>query len=276
MEMLSQSWRFLRGRPRLLVIPAISMVATTLVLAAFELPALYLGRHQSWSLETFIGGTAAVLPLTFISVFFNVAFLEMVKQHLDGEEPSVRQALRATRARLPVVFAWALLTATVGTLLRALSQIPILGGWLGSLISWIGDLAWSLATFFVVPVLVVEKLGPVASVRRSASVFKERWGESVTGDIAIGTIVVIAAIPGFVVGLEALSEFEAHDYASGLVIAAVAAVLLGPVIAVGSAVGDLFSYFLYRHATEGIVVGPFSSAQLDSAMEPKKRRFWQD
>jgi hypothetical protein len=244
-------------------------------LAAFDLPALYLGRHQHWSVEGSIAGALPVLPLTFISVFFSVAFLEMVRQHLDGEPASVRAALRTARKRLRVIIAWALLTTTVGVVLRAIGQIPLVGGRLGGLVSRVAGLAWSLATFFVVPVLAVEGLGPIESVKRSASVFEERWGESVTGNLAIDLLMAIAAIPGLVVGIVTVHNFHAHHYGAGLVTGAVAAVLLAPVVAVGGALDDLFSYFLYRHAKEGVVVGPFSAAHLESAMQPKRRRFWQ-
>jgi len=51
-----------------------------------------------------------VLPLTFISVFFN-------------EQPSVRTGLRAALGRLPAILGWTLLAAAVGTLLDGLRQL---------------------------------------------------------------------------------------------------------------------------------------------------------
>ena len=55
------------------------------------------------------------------------------------------------------------------------------------LVGFLGGLAWGLATFFVVPVLAVEGLGPIAAVSRSASVFRHRWGETLSGDLTVGS-----------------------------------------------------------------------------------------
>lgn len=267
------SWRFLRERPRLLALPVLAAVAATAATLAFELPVLYLARHGSLSLALFFGALAAAFPLTFVSVFFNVAFLKMVRRHLDGQETSVRSGLRGAGERLPQIFGWSLLSAFVGSVLRALEQIPVVGGAAGGLVASVADFAWSLATFFVVPVLALEDLGPLQSVRRSAGVFRRRWGESVTGDIAIGAVTIIVALPGIVLVVIGFARIHHGAEATGLVLAAVGITLIAPAIAISSALTDLFLMFLYREATEGTVTGPFTAAQLQSGLRAKRRRW---
>ena len=73
-------------------------------------------------------------------------------------------------------FRGALLSATVGILLR-MSEART--SWLWRLVGgWIG-LAWTLASYFVVPVLAAEDVGPAEALQRSADLFRETWGEEV-------------------------------------------------------------------------------------------------
>jgi hypothetical protein len=43
---------------------------------------------------------------------------------------------------------------------------------------------WEVITFLVVPVLLYEPVGPVDGIKRSASIFKQRWGDQMTGNVA--------------------------------------------------------------------------------------------
>ena len=56
-------------------------------------------------------------------------------------------------------------------------------------------MAWNLATMFVIPVIALEDLPVSASIRRSASIFKSKWGESVVAQGTVGLAVMFAAIP---------------------------------------------------------------------------------
>src|SRR4051812_12888643 len=77
-ELVDDSWAFLRRRPRLLVLPAISAVATGLAALVLFVPTLYLTRDLSAKVSFFIAGAVCAAPFAFISTFFNVAFLAMV------------------------------------------------------------------------------------------------------------------------------------------------------------------------------------------------------
>ena len=41
-------------------------------------------------------------------------------------------------------------------------------------------------TYFVVPVLVVEKLGPIDATKRSMSLMYRTWGEALVGKVGLG------------------------------------------------------------------------------------------
>ena len=50
---------------------------------------------------------------------------------------------------------------------------------LGRIVIGLVGLAWTLVTFLVIPVFVIENLGVRESLSRSASLFKGTWGENV-------------------------------------------------------------------------------------------------
>jgi hypothetical protein len=163
----------------------------------------------------------------------------------------------------------------VGVILRVLQQLPGIGGIIGSITSLVGSLAWGLATFFVLPVLVMERRSALGSVKRSASVFRERWGETVVADIGIGAATFVFVIPGSVFVCGAIAALESGNTVGFIVLSIVAAALLMPPIAWSTAVTELFQLFAYRETLTGAIEGPFSATDIDMAIKPKKsRRKW--
>ncbi|MDB5065874.1 MAG: putative rane protein [Chloroflexi bacterium] len=55
----------------------------------------------------------------------------------------------------------------------------------GRLVSAIVGIAWGVATAFAVPVLVLEDVSAVESIRRSMQILRRSWGESLVGNAAI-------------------------------------------------------------------------------------------
>src|SRR6202011_2079960 len=97
---------------------------------------------------------------------------------------------------------WAIFAATVGTILRAIQDKV---GALGKIITGLIGIVWSIATFFVVPVIAYENLGPIDAFKRSAEIMKEKWGESLGSTFSFGLLRLVAFIlvcfPLFCLGL---------------------------------------------------------------------------
>ena len=75
---------------------------------------------------------------------------------------------------------------------RSKSASGIVGRIVGSLVG----LAWSLVTFLVLPVLVIEQIGPIQAVKRSAELFKHTWGENMIANAGIGIVALVATLVG--------------------------------------------------------------------------------
>ena len=203
-------------------------------------------------------------PLTFVSVFFNVALAGAAAASFDGHPIGVREALGISWRRLGRVAQWSLLAAGVGLVLEQIaSRIP--GA--GRLASWLLGAAWSLATIFAVPMLALEGAGPLETAKNSVHLIKSKWG-GITGLASIGIWTVFVTIPVgilFAVGLSVRS----HDATAGaaLIAIAIGAILL--VSALSLATRQVFSVALYRYASGAPDAGGFATADLE---EPFRRR----
>jgi hypothetical protein len=271
--LLGRSWTFLRANPRLMVLPTLSALSTTIAALILFAPTLVWATEQGVPLKLalFAATLVSILPFTFITTFFNVGFLSMVLEVRGGREATVGQGLAAARGRLRPIVAWSLLASGVGALLSALEHVPG-AEWAGKLISALGGLAWGLATYFVVPVLTIHGTGARDSVRRSARVFRDRWGEQVTGDITIGVVFLLLATPGILVGVGGSAALGSNP-TTGIVLIAIAVVLVAPLLVASSSLTQLFQLDLYRYAVDHDASGLFAADQLEAALKPRKRRW---
>ncbi len=132
----------------------------------------------------------------FVIIFCNSALASRAFMRFNGKTPTVTDGFRMALARLPQIFMWAPVSATVGLLLKVIENAREGGRDHASILGT----AWSIMTYFVVPVLVVEKAGPFEAIGRSISLIKNTWGESLTGNMGLNFVMFLLAIP-IVVGL---------------------------------------------------------------------------
>jgi hypothetical protein len=107
----------------------------------------------------------AAFGASVVPIYFQAALVIGAFERADGGDPTLRGVLAqawAIRGRIP---SWAIVTTLVGTAIRALEDRI---GRVGKIIGFLAGVAWSVASFLAVPVLVAEGLGPIASVKRSA------------------------------------------------------------------------------------------------------------
>jgi hypothetical protein len=263
-----KAWTLLSGRRALWALPVAS--ALTLALAAVVLLApmvVLVGDHRRTG-PLIAAIVVAGFVFTFISTYFNVAFLAMVEAHVEGRELTATEALGVARGRLGAITGWSLLATVVGLALRALENVN--GGELvARLIGALGGLVWSLASFFVVPVLALEDVGPIDALKRSANAFKRRWGEQVTGDFVIGAVYMIAMVPLMVLTLFGFAA-AARQPLVGIPLLVLGLAGIAACLVVSSAVSRVFSLVVYRHATGRPLPEPFTEADVAASFRPKR------
>jgi hypothetical protein len=186
---------------------------------------------------------------SFIVIFFNAALVFCAMQAFAGRPPSLRAGLATAAGRLPQILGWTLVAATVGVLLNALQNtLRNRLGFIGALLGGLLEFSWAVTTYFVVPVVVVDGLGPIAAVKRSAEILKQTWGESIGGAAGLGLISFAASLPAFVAF--ALAGASGGKGAAVATIAIAALYLIG-VFIVFATLGAIFRTGAYIYATTG-------------------------
>lgn len=139
-------------------------------------------------------------------------------------------------------------------------------GAIGSITAGIVGAAWSLATFLAVPLIALEGLGPVEALKRSSVLFRERWGEQVSGRAGVGLIIfLLGLLPA---GMLIWIGFETADSA-GLVMIALGVLVAAVALLLGQAARGVFAVALYRYASGSTETGPFSAQDLNGAVSTK-------
>jgi hypothetical protein len=257
----------LRQDKELAILPLLSFVAWLVVAATFILPIAVVAGDasdgSSWTSNpvawvlAFLGYLAAA----YVMIFFNAAIVCGADERLSGGDPTLGSALRGARERAGVLLPWALLSATVTLVLRAIEERA---GIIGRIVVGFVGLAWTLVTFLVLPILVVERVGVGAAVKRSTELFKRTWGENVVTNGGIGLLGFIAALAGVVVVVPLIAIGGPAMYLG----IGVGAVWIAAVTCITTTLGGIVSIALYRYAVDGTVPG-FGTEQLHGAFRPR-------
>ncbi len=200
----------------------------------------------------------------FIVIFFNVATIHCAKMRLDGGDPTVADGLNAASAHLGRIATWAAISATVGLILQ------VIRGRNNNIVARIASsllgAAWSIATFFIVPVMIFERRSIGDSIKQSVNIMKKTWGESLVGSGGIGLFVFLLALPG--IGLIVVSLFTG----SGPVILTaigLALVYFLLLMCMSAALGSIYRAALYVYATENRVPAGYSPEYVQNAFRVK-------
>ena len=280
-QRLSNSWSLVKASAgvlsadkELMVFPAVSAVLSVVVLASFAVPTILAGIFDATALEA-TGFPVAGYVIAFLfyvvqySVIFycNTALVGAALIRLRGGDPTVGDGFRIANSKIGNILGYAVLAATVGVILRALSERS---GAIGKFVVSFVGMAWSLATFLVVPVLAAEDIGPVEAVKRSSAYLRKTWGEQIVGNVGIGAVFGLLSFGTVVLGVIAFMAAAATQS-----VPLIAGVGVGLVLAlmglalVSSTLSGIYAAALYRYAAEGDAGNFFSADLVKSAFRAK-------
>jgi hypothetical protein len=265
-HLYKESFAVLAADTEILVFPVISGISALLLGASFFIPLYRDGTLQAVARHKGTWDDYAVLFLWyylnyFVGIFFNGALMGCANIRLSGGQPTVRAGFHIALSRLGSIASWAFVAATVGLVLSILRDrnnklLSILAAGL--------NLAWSLITYLIVPVVLFENRGVVGSIHRSEQLFRAHWGEQVAGSFGFGLLSTLLSIPAVLLAL----AFWRTDLVAGIILAVVYLVILSTVT---SAVKGIFTVALYRYAAGGNVPPGFSAGIIDGALGGRRR-----
>lgn len=214
-QLTKTSLRIINENKSLLIFPILSTISLVAILATFFGGTFFFVGDsvevllQEDSIITDVVGYTLVFLYYLINytvvVFFNAALIHCAIKILNEEETSLSDGLRYALSKIGRIFVWAIISATIGVLLQVLSNKGKLGEFVASLIG----MAWSITTFFVVPILIYEEKGVVQSIKDSTSMVKEKWGESLTANMSLGVFNFIGIL---IAGLITLGLYQVIEF----------------------------------------------------------------
>lgn len=269
------AWTLIRHDRTMLTLALIGIAGSTAFTALiFVLGGYFSHPHRHGSGGHFgLIALIALYPSILVGVFFNVALACAASAAFDGERMSAGEAIRMAWGKRWRIAAWSLISAVIGVIVSEIaSRLP--GG--AKLVGWLAGAAWGLATIFVVPILAMEGIGALSAVKRSAGLVKSRWGEGLTGNLAIGAWSVVVAIPaGLILGIGA--ALVGTQPGAGLVLVATGLIALVALSTVVAATRQVFAVALFRYAIDA-PIGTFSPADLENPFTGgkagEKRKSW--
>ena len=202
-ELMKMSWRVLMQDRELILFPLMTAVVLAAELGVFAILAVGAGTFDR--LDAPEGSPEAALTAVdyalgagvffvsyFVGIFFNSALVAAALERLRGGDPDVRSGLKAALSHLPAILGWALIAATVGLILQILRDRT--DNFLGRIALSIVGGVWAYLTFFVVPVLVAEGIGPIAAIKRSRELLGATWGRQVAASFGFTLVYLVAAL----------------------------------------------------------------------------------
>jgi Family of unknown function (DUF6159) len=258
-QLLDATWGLLRQDRELLWLPVIAAITGLFAALILFGPGFAIGwfvggtQHRDWA--GWVGSAFAAFAASIVSIYFQAALTLAANQRADGGDPSVRSALQQTWIYRRRILSWAIVSTTLGVAVRALERRL---GILGVILGFLSGIAWAIASFFVIPILVVEDLGPIAAVKRSAALIRQVWGTSLRTTLRFGAIqfvLMLAPIAVIVIGVVASASGTSAGLVVGvpLIIVGVAALLA--LLMVFSAISTYARALIYRYATGRSVPG---------------------
>ncbi len=267
-KLIKLSWGVLQGDRKLVAFPLLSGVAFVILAVLLTGLGTGIGMLDRLSTGTELSGAdfglLAIIYflLAFVVIYFNAALAGAAMVRLAGGNPTMADGFRMANQRLPQIAGWAVIAATVGLILQVLrsqSRDNMIGQIALSIVGGV----WAYLTFFVVPVLVAESIGPIAEIRRSSSLFKRTWGDQVVANFGFSIVgfvaVLLAAIPAIVIA-----------QVSPVAGIAIGVVTVGLAIATVSTLETIFKAALYGYVADGRVGDGFTKEALESAYGPKR------
>lgn len=268
-----QSLSILSADKEILIFPVLSGIAMLFVFALMIGGGFFMGLFRAILDSAGHGSSSEIIGYAvlfvwyflswFVGLFFNVAVIHCAKIRLDGGDPTVSDGINASMRHIGRIAAWAAISATVGLLAQILRDK--MKGFTRLFVS-VGEAAWGIATFFIVPVMIFEERPIIDSVKQSWNLMKKSWGESIVGAGGIGLFIFLLAIPGAIPIVLGVVLGNGGAIVGGIAIAILWWLALA---CVSSALGGIYRAALYVYATEQRVAPGFSQEYVEGAFKRK-------
>ena len=263
------SFGVLKSEKKLAAIPAVSAITCGIIAVAVGggvvLTADFIANPApgqddfsltpaSWAI-----GIVGLFIIGLVSQMFAATLIAAANERLDGGNFTMGQAFSKATTRTPSILGWSAINSTVGLVLQAIRDKA---GFLGDLAAGLIGAAWNVVTWLVLPIIIIEGIGPIAAIKKSANLLKSTWGENLFAQAGIGLIGFLLMLPGILI-------FGALSFVLPIVGIPLLFIWVVVISCLMSALGAIYRTALYRFAV-GLPNGDvFTQEELSGAFKPK-------
>ena len=271
-QILKDSWGVLLHDKELILLPILGVIISGIVLAVAGVVAFALASAESGWVPYAIAAAIVVYPVTFVILFFQAALVAGAMQRLRGGDPTLGSSLAMAGRSAWNIFLWAVIVATITIIINVIKDQARKGGGAGSIIAAIGlgivVAIWEFISFFTIPVIVMERQGPISGLKRSWAIVKKTWGKQITASFGFGLIYFVAILPGVLLGA---GFYFVHPIAGFSIGGVLLLLLLGFV----SILATVFKAALYNYAV-GAEGGAVVSGKTSEEAKPGYKAYSAD
>ena len=219
------------------------------------------------------------ISTSFVVIFFNAALIAAADEHFQGRPTGLRIGLGLALRRVPLILAWSIVAGTIGMILRLLSERA---GLIGKIVLALVGMAWSIASYFALPAVVLEGVGPIKAIRSSVQTLRSTWGETLMLAVGFGVIGIVISVLAFGLMIGGVVVFAfglsvgsgvgiSIDALGGILFLAGIVILILWSIVSGTLRG-ITQVALYRFATADLVPDGFEREDLEAAFQKKSKK----
>lgn len=282
-----QAWGVIKQNPYMLLFPVVSAILAVIAFlivggAALAVMGVSTIEEQAASDEVSTGVVIAGVVIlviaaylaTLITQIFMGGLVKCTDEELQGRDSSFGAGLSAAFSRLVPLMGWAGIQTAVGWLLSAVrgdasnnnAIVAILRLVLASLLA----VAWSIITFFVLPLIMLRGKGPLQAIKESVSLIRATWGMQIAGNVRIGGLItLVAVLPGLLFAVVGGFIAASGTPAVGIPLSAIGVIVIIGAQVVISAMRAIFSVAMLHYVEDGQGIGPFGASELQSAVRVK-------
>jgi len=136
------------------------------------------------------------------------------------------------------------------------------GGLLLLLLKGLLGLAWTVLTFFVIPIIVYQDLGVVDTIKKSGETIKKTWGEALMVNFSAGFVFGILIVLWLIVGFVLMAGLATVQPLLALVVLLLIIFGLVMIMLIQATVTSIYKTLLYLYAEQGVVPPGFSESEM--------------
>ncbi|MDP2677012.1 MAG: DUF6159 family protein [bacterium] len=273
---VKESWNILKQDKELVWFPVLSMISSLVALILMgilfffivmdgDIHALDNLKESGMNVLGYVILFVYYLVMFFITNYFLAGVYIIVQGRFGGQNLSLTDGINGASRNLGKIFLWSLISATVGVILRIISdKFKVIGRIVASLLG----AAWGILTYFSLPSLIIGQKSVKESFRESATLIRKTWGETIIVNFGVALFFGILMFFGLAlcIGIAVLMPVKGVL----ILVSVLFVIFMIAITIISSVLGAIFKLALYEFALTGNVPKGFTSDLIIGAIRSGK------